>query len=130
LQLGTVDAGENDPASVMSWGWNDVIKYYSLDKHSISVLPILMNKAKFDSFPPETQKAIREAGREAENYQIDYVTKAWDDSLKQIKASGVQVNEVSDLAGFQKAVAPIIDQYTAEIGADLIKKVQALATKN
>jgi tripartite ATP-independent transporter DctP family solute receptor len=130
LQLGTVDAGENDPASVMSWGWNDVIKYYSLDKHSISVLPILMNKAKFDSFPPETQKAIREAGREAENYQINYVTKAWDDSLKQIKASGVQVNEVSDLAGFQKAVAPIIEQYTPEIGADLIKKVQALATKN
>jgi len=33
---GVVDAGENDPASVVSWGWVDVIKFYSLNEHSIS----------------------------------------------------------------------------------------------
>ena len=48
LQTGVVDAGENDPASVVSWGWIDVIKYYSLDEHSLSCNVLIMNKKRFD----------------------------------------------------------------------------------
>lgn len=129
LQLGTVDAGENDPASVMSWGWNDAIKYYSLDRHSIAVIAIMMNKAKFDSYSPEIQQAILDAAREAENYQLDYIAQAWEDSLEQIKASGVEVNEIADLDGFREAVAPVVEKYEAEIGNNLVQKVRDLGTQ-
>lgn len=124
LQLGTVDAGENDPASVMSWGWNDVIKYYSLDRHSIAVIAIMMNKAKFDSYSPEMQKAIGDAAREAENYQLEYIAQAWDDSLEQIEASGVEVSEIEDIDAFKEAVAPVVEKYEAEIGNDLVQKIR------
>lgn len=126
LQLGTVDAGENDPASVMSWGWNDVIKYYTLDRHTIAVMAIVMNKEKFDSFDKKTQNAILKAGREAENYQIDYIQTAWSESLDQIIDSGVEVIELDDVSEFREAVSPIINEYKDEIGTDLIESVRSL----
>jgi hypothetical protein len=74
LQTGVVDAGENDAASVVSWGWVDVIKFYSLNEHSISCNVMMMNKKKMDGLPADVQKAIREAGKKAENYQLDYIS--------------------------------------------------------
>jgi TRAP-type C4-dicarboxylate transport system substrate-binding protein len=127
LQTGVVDAGENDPASVMSWGWVDVIKYYSLDEHSISCNVMVMNKKRFDSFSPDIQKAIREAGKEAENYQLDYIQKALADNLAKIKAKGVKVNEIPNKKPFQDAVKHIIAQYEKEIGADIIQGVRDAA---
>lgn len=124
LQTGVVDAGENDPASVVSWGWVDVIKFYSLNEHSISCNVLVFNKKKFDSFSPEIQKAVREAGKKAENYQLDYIQKALAENLEKIKAKGVKVNVVKDKKPFQDAVKDIIAKYEPEIGKDLIQAVR------
>jgi TRAP-type transport system periplasmic protein len=129
LQTGVVDAGENDPASVVSWGWVDVIKYYSLDEHSLTACILLMNKKRFDSFPTDVQKAIREAGKKAENYQLDYIEKAAAENLEKIKAKGVKVNVIADKKPFQDAVKHVIAQYEKEIGPDLIQMVRDAAKK-
>jgi tripartite ATP-independent transporter DctP family solute receptor len=129
LQTGVVDAGENDPASVVSWGWVDVIKYYSLDEHSISCNVMVINKKRLDSFPAETQKAIREAGKKAENYQLDYIQKALAENLEKIKAKGVKVNTIANKGPFQDAVKDIIAKYESEIGKDLIQDVRDAAKK-
>jgi tripartite ATP-independent transporter DctP family solute receptor len=127
LQLGVVDAGENDPASVVSWGWLDVIKYYSLDEHSISAMAVLMNKKRFDSFPSDVQKAIRDAARKAENYQLDYIEKAAAENLKKIEAKGVKVNRIQNKKPFQDAVKHIVAQYEKEIGPDIVQAVRDAA---
>jgi tripartite ATP-independent transporter DctP family solute receptor len=124
LQTGVVDAGENDPASVVSWGWVDVIKYYSLNEHSISCNVMMMNKKKMDSLPADVQKAIRAAGKTAENYQLDYIQKALAENLDKIKAKGVKVNVIADKRPFQDAVKDIIAKYEPEIGKDLIQAVR------
>jgi TRAP-type transport system periplasmic protein len=124
LQTGVVDAGENDPASVVSWGWVDVIKFYSLNEHSISCNVMVINKKRFDSFSPDVQKAIREAGKTAENYQLDYIQKALAENLEKIKAKGVKVNVITDKKPFQDAVKDIIAKYEPEIGKDLIQAVR------
>jgi tripartite ATP-independent transporter DctP family solute receptor len=129
LQTGVVDAGENDAASVVSWGWVDVIKYYSINEHSISCNVMLINKKKFDSMPADVQKAIREAGKKAENYQLDYIQKALAENLEKIKAKGVKVNVISDKKPFQDAVKDIIAKYEPEIGKDLIQAVRDAAKK-
>jgi tripartite ATP-independent transporter DctP family solute receptor len=129
LQTGVVDAGENDPASVVSWGWVDVIKYYSLNEHSLTACVLLINKKKFDSLPADVQKAIREAGKKAENYQLGYIDKAAAENLEKIKAKGVKVNVITDRKPFQDAVKHVIAQYEKEIGPDLIKTVREAAAK-
>jgi tripartite ATP-independent transporter DctP family solute receptor len=127
LQTGVVDAGENDPASVVSWGWIDVIKYYSLNEHSISCNVLVMNKKRFDSFPADVQKAIREAGKTAENYQLDYIEKALAENLEKIKAKGVKVNVIQNKKPFQDAVKDIIAKYEPEIGHDIVQMVRDAA---
>jgi tripartite ATP-independent transporter DctP family solute receptor len=129
LQTGVVDAGENDPASVVSWGWVDVIKYYSLNEHSISCNVMVMNKKRFDSFPPDIQKAIREAGKKAENHQLDYIEKALAENLEKIKAKGVKVNVIQDKKPFQDAVKDIIAKYEPEIGQGIVPMVREAAKK-
>jgi tripartite ATP-independent transporter DctP family solute receptor len=124
LQTGVVDAGENDAASVVSWGWVDVIKFYSINEHSISCNVMLMNKKKMDSLPADVQKAVREAGKKAENYQLDYIQKALADNLEKIKAKGVKVNVITDRKPFQDAVKDIVAKYEPEIGKDLIQAVR------
>jgi len=129
LQTGVVDAGENDPASVVSWGWVDVIKFYSLNEHSISCNVMMMNKKKMDGLPADVQQAIREAGKKAENYQLDYIQKALAENLEKIKAKGVKVNVITDKKPFQDAVKDIIAKYEPEIGKDLIQAVRDAAKK-
>jgi tripartite ATP-independent transporter DctP family solute receptor len=124
LQTGVVDAGENDAASVVSWGWVDVIKFYSLSEHSISCNVMIVNKKKMDSLSADAQKAIREAGKKAENYQLDYIQKALAENLEKIKAKGVKVNVITDKKPFQDAVKDIIAKYEPEIGKDLIQAVR------
>ena len=126
LQLGVVDAGENDPASVISWGWVDVIKYYSLTNHTYCPQVFLMNKARLEGFGPEIQESIRRAGRRAAEYQLDYVERAWDDSLKQIKDKGVKVNTIADIKPFQSAVEAIYVEYDPIIGNNLIAQIRDL----
>jgi TRAP-type transport system periplasmic protein len=126
LQTGVVDAGENDPASVVSWGWIDVIKYYSLNRHTLSCNVMLMNKPRFDSFPTEIQEAIKNAALKSMNYQLDYIVKAWDDSLEKIEAKGVEVNELppEEIDKLREIVAPIVDQYRDEIGPEVLEMVE------
>ncbi len=126
LQTGVVDAGENDPASVVSWGWIDVIKYYMLDKHTLSSNVLVMNKARFDALDPALQKAVTKAAERAVKYQFDYIQGAWEDSMQKIRAKGITVIELDEqqLAKFRQRVQPLVDKYDKEIGKNLVQMVK------
>jgi TRAP-type C4-dicarboxylate transport system substrate-binding protein len=85
---------------------------------------LLLNKKRFDSFSPEIQKAVREAGKKAETYQLDYIEKAAGENLEKIKAKGVKVNVITNKKPFQDAVKHIIAQYEKEIGPDIVQAVR------
>jgi len=88
-----------------------------------------MNKKRFDGFPAEVQKAVREAARKAENFQIDYIEKAAAENLAKIKAKGVKVNTITNKKPFQDSVKHIIAQYEKEIGPELVQAVRDAAKK-
>ena len=127
LQTGVVDAGENDPASVVSWGWIDVIKYYMLDLHTISSNVLVMNKPKYDALPQPLKQAVRKASERAVDYQLDYIVGAWADSMKKIREKGITVVELDSLKPFQDRVAFMADQYDKVIGKGIVGKVKAAA---
>lgn len=121
LQLNAVDAGENDPASVMTWKWVEVIKYYSLTQHAYCPMTVIINAKLFRSFPKDIQQAIQIAGREASAHQRPYVEGLWDRAMKRIEAKGVKINKVDDLSVFREKVKHIYDKYDKELGGNLIK---------
>lgn len=124
LQTGVVDAGENDPASVVSWGWIDVIQYYMLNNHTLSCNVMVMNQSRLRNLSPELQDAVRRAATRASEYQLDYIQGAWADSLRQIREKGITVTTIEDFTPFQEGVAHIVDQYDAEIGKGIVQMVR------
>jgi tripartite ATP-independent transporter DctP family solute receptor len=129
LQTGVVDAGENDPASVVSWGWVDVIKCYLLDKHSVTCNLVAMNKPKLDALPANLQKVVHDSAKKMIDYQFAYIEGAWADSLNAIRAKGVAVVEPSSLKPFQDKVSFLADQYDKELGKNLVQMVRDAAKK-
>ncbi|MDR1933372.1 MAG: TRAP transporter substrate-binding protein [Spirochaetales bacterium] len=129
LQTGVVDAGENDPASVVSWGWVDVIKCYMLDKHSVTCNLVAMNKPKLDALPPDLQKAVHDSAKKMIDYQFAYIEGAWAESLDMIRAKGVTVVELASLKPFQDKVSFLADQYDKELGKNLVQMVRDAAKK-
>jgi len=122
LQMGVVDAGENDPASVVDWKWIEVIKYYSLTQHGFCPCPLIMNSKTFHALPTDLQQAIRKAGKESSAFQRPYVEGLWDRAMKRIEAKGVKINKVESAAAFQEKVKGVYDKYDKEIGNNLVRK--------
>lgn len=129
LQTGVVDAGENDPASVVSWGWVDVIKCYLLDKHSVTCNLIAMNKPKLDALPADLRKAVQDSAKKMIDYQFAYIEGAWAESLDKIRAKGVTVVELASLKPFQDKVDFLAAQYDKELGKNLVQMVREAAKK-
>ncbi len=122
LQMGVVDAGENDPASVIDWKWVEVIKNYSLTQHGFCPCPLIMNSQRFHALPADLQQAIQRASKEALAFQRPYVEGLWDRAMKRIEAKGVKINPVESAAAFQGKVKEVYDKYDKEIGKNLVRK--------
>lgn len=122
LQMGVIEAGENDPASVMTWKWVEVIKNYSITQHAYCPMVVMINARLFRSFPPEIQQAIQKAGKDGSAHQRPYVDGLWGRAMKRIEEKGVKINSVSDINAFRERVKPVYDKYDKELGGNLIKQ--------
>jgi TRAP-type transport system periplasmic protein len=121
LQMGVVEAGENDPASVMTWKWVEVIKNYSITQHAYCPMVVLINAKLFRSFPPDIQQAIQKAGKDGSAHQRPFVDGLWDRAMKRIEEKGVKINPVADINAFRARSKPVYDRYDKELGT-LIKQ--------
>lgn len=111
LQQGTIDAQENPPSVIWAFKLNEVQKYYSLTGHSYSGNVLMMNKALFDGFSPEVQKAILDSAKESAAYcrQLEHDNVA--NILKGLTERGMKINEV-DRKPFQEKCASVYeDEY-------------------
>ncbi len=121
LQMGVVEAGENDPASVMTWKWVEVIKNYSITQHAYCPMVVLINAKTFRSFPQDVQQAIQKAGKDGSAHQRPYVDGLWNRAMKRIEDKGVKINNVADINAFRAKSKPVYDKYDKELGG-LIKQ--------
>jgi len=127
LQQKVIDGWENNEPTVIAFNMQEVAKYYSYTRH-VSIPDILiMSKEVFDSASSEVQKAILEAANEA----IPVQRKIWADFVgtakSQLKAKGMEFNEVDDIREFQAKAKPLYEEYEPIVGADLIQGIMDAA---
>jgi len=123
LQQKVIDGWENNEPTVLSFNMQEVAKYFSYTRH-VSIPDILvMSKKVFDSTPPAIQKAILDAAAES----IPVQRKIWADYIgtatSQLKAKGMEFNEVDNIGAFQAKASPVYKQYESTVGADLIQAI-------
>ena len=123
LQQKVIDGWENNEPTVLSFNMQEVCKYFSYTRH-VSIPDIfIMSKQVFDSTPPAIQKAILDAAAEA----VPVQRKIWDDYIEkaksELKAKGMEFNEVDDIGAFQAKAKPIYKEYESTVGADLLQAI-------
>jgi tripartite ATP-independent transporter DctP family solute receptor len=125
LQTGTIDAAENNAPSFESANHYTVAKNYILDGHQRVPEVLLMNLAMWNKFSPDDQKIIQDAATASVTTEKEEWTKYEEKSNAKIKAAGVTITPVDNVAEWQEAVKPVIEKNGAQF-KDLIDYIHTL----
>lgn len=132
LASGAVDAQENPlevflAAKIHTLGQKYVTKW----NYSNDILLFAIAGPVWQSWTPQDQKTVREAGVEAARQQVQLVRKLFAEDVEKVRALGVQVHvpTPAELAAWQLATRRIYARWKAQINAPLLAKVEAIVEK-
>ncbi|RXT07085.1 DctP family TRAP transporter solute-binding subunit [Ammoniphilus sp. CFH 90114] len=122
LQQKVYDAMECPISLYYTNKFYEVQKYLTLSGHVYMSTILLSNLDFYNSLPADVQKVIEEASVEFRDYQRQLCEEQNDKFLADLKASGMEVNELTSEQkdAFVAASKPVYDEFAAEIGQDLI----------
>ena len=111
LVQGVIDGAENNWPSYESGRHYEVAPYYSLTRHVMAPEVLVMSKVRWDAM----SAADRDRLMEAVTASVPSMRQKWDARVRAaqetISASGVEVNEVADLAPFIEAMEPVWERF-------------------
>lgn len=115
LETKTVDAQENPYSIILANKFNEVQKYLSVTRHTYNSFIVLMSKSFWDKLSPKERQILQESAIEARDYERKVSRAASGKALAELKAKGMQVNEVSpaELARMRAQLKPVADKYAA-----------------
>jgi tripartite ATP-independent transporter DctP family solute receptor len=123
LENKTVDGQENPYSVILSNKFYEVQKFVSPTNHTFTQNVIIVSKKFWDSLSPEEQKMFRNTFAETRQYQRDQTVAAADKALGELKAKGMQFNEIqpAEYARMQDATKGVIEKFSGEYGPDRVK---------
>lgn len=126
LEQKMIDGQENPFTVIQANKMNEVQKYLAITRHMYNPQSMLMSKKKWDSLNKEEQDIITAAAAEATSYQRTLSRGAQEVALNELKKS-MEVSELppAELAKVRTKLKPVIDKYSASVGADFAKTVFA-----
>ncbi|KKX27173.1 TRAP transporter substrate-binding protein [Rhizobium sp. LC145] len=122
LETGTVDGQENPAANIINAKFYEVQKYMTLSRHQYNPQVVLISKKFWDGLNDEEKAVLQSAATEARDFQRQVSREADSKAIEEIKATGMQVDELSpeETQKLRDAVKPLIDKFSAEIGAETV----------
>ena len=108
LSSGVVDGAEQPIANYKSNSFPEVANNLILDGHTLGAIEIVVQSSKWDSLTEEQQNILTEAGKYAQQKNQENSQTKEDEVLAELKASGCNVVEVTDLTPWQNAVADVV----------------------
>lgn len=125
IQTGVIDGAENNWPSYDTSSHFEVAKYYTIDEHLRVPEIIIASKIAMEKISAEDLALMKEAAREAQDYQKEQWAAKEKVSRDKVVAAGTIVTELDAAAKaeFQAAMQPVYDKYAADY-ADIIKQIQ------
>jgi tripartite ATP-independent transporter DctP family solute receptor len=127
LQQGTIDAQENPLANIYLAKFQEVNPFICMTGHFYAPAPVLMSKKIFEGLSAEYQDIISTTIKECRDFERQTIHEGEVKYKAALTQEGATVIEDIDKAAWRKACQSVYDQYSAKIGADLIKKVSDVA---
>ena len=126
LKNGTVDGQDHPIAPTYGGKFYEVQKYLSLTKHIYGPLILVANLEKFKAMPKSHQEILLKAAHAGAVAQRKFSNENEARFIADMKAKGMQVNEV-DIKPFRDKVRPEIEkEFIAKNGDAWLKKINGL----
>lgn len=127
LQQGTYDAMECPISLYYTNKFYEVQDYLSMTGHVYAAAILLANNDFYNGLPEDLQELVMEASEEFRDEQRALAQQQDVEFLEQLKAEGMQVNELSAEQRnlFREAAQPVYEKYESQIGKDLIDRALA-----
>jgi TRAP-type C4-dicarboxylate transport system substrate-binding protein len=113
-----VDGAENAPDAIWYAKHYEVAKYFTITNHFRTPVVVVMNKAKFDSLPPEYREIIMTTARETQEWAGALYSQVSAALLTSLKQGGMTIFE-ADEGAFRKAVEPVYAKHGEQFAAQL-----------
>lgn len=128
IKTGVIDGQENPYAQIWSAKFQEVQKYLSITGHVYTPAYVLVSKKNFAKLPEDVQSALRQCGKEGQDFVYKEAARLETELLENLKKGGITVN-TADKDAFIEASKPIYDEFAASVdgGQALIDQVQALS---
>lgn len=127
LQQGTVEAEGNTYGLLYDAKHHEALKFAMDSAHNYSMHLLMMNKKYFEGLPPDIQKIILEAGKEALAYERGITNKLEKEARDKFIAAGIKIHALdkAEMDELKKLTRPTWDQFSDKIPKELIDLVVA-----
>ena len=109
LQSGVLDAAENAPSVIETNRHYETARTLILTDHQRSICLVLMNEKKLASLPPDLQKVVLEAARDASAHERRRDVELNAQAIERMKAKGARI-VIPERARFEARIAPIQEE--------------------
>ena len=124
LEQKTIDGQENPFTVIEANKFNEVQKYLAGTRHIYNPQTMMISKKTWDRLNKEEQDILLAAAKESQTYQRKFSRDAQDVALGNLKKT-MEYTELppAELAKVRAKLKPVIDKYSANVGADFAKQV-------
>jgi tripartite ATP-independent transporter DctP family solute receptor len=126
LETGAIDGMTNPLINIVDSKFYEVTDYLTITNHMYNPQSVTISKITWDKLSDDEKKILQDAATEATAVQREASQKAAAEALTELEGE-MDVNELSaeELAKMQEKVKPVIEKYTADVGAELVAEVMA-----
>lgn len=127
LEMHAIDGQENPVSLIATQRYNEVQDYLTVSEHIYTAYVLLMSKKTWDSLDDTQRAQVRKAAEQARAEQRQLARQANSEKLAELKASGMQVNTLTDeqRQRFVDQAKVVTEQVRGSFDADFLKAWQA-----
>jgi TRAP-type transport system periplasmic protein len=131
LEQGAVDGQENPVATIKGAKLNEVQKYMTMTNHQYNPQSVVVSKKFWDTLSPADRKILQDAATESAHYQRTQSRAQLQVGVEDLRKGGMQINELppAEIAKFRDKMKPVIAKYSAAVGEDTVRQIQAELAK-
>jgi len=127
LEMHAIDGQENPISLIATQRYNEVQDYLTVSEHIYTAYVLLMSKKTWDSLDDTQRAQVRKAAEQARSEQRQLARQANSEKLAELKASGMQVNTLTDeqRQRFVDQAKVVTEQVRGSFDADFLRAWQA-----
>jgi TRAP-type transport system periplasmic protein len=127
LETKAVDGQENPYGIIYANKMHEVQRYLSATRHAYSPFVVMVSQKYWDKLAADDRKVMQDACIEAGTYQRKLNRDANQKILEQMKAAGIQFNELppAEVARLRQELQPVVDKFSKQIGEETVRQTMA-----